>query len=67
VTKFDANIWGQGNANLDLLPQGNTGSYFATQNREAERIGGATTFSFAPGAIGARSQLQNRRRRGRQQ
>jgi hypothetical protein len=48
VTKFDANIWGQGNSNLDLLPQGNTGSYFATQTREALRIGGATTFSFAP-------------------
>jgi hypothetical protein len=48
VTKFDADIWGQGNANLNLLPQGNTGSYFATQNREALRIGGATTYSFAP-------------------
>ena len=48
VTKFDANVWGQGNANLDLLPQGNTGSYFATQSRDAVRIGGATTFSFAP-------------------
>jgi hypothetical protein len=47
-TKFDANIWGQGNADLNLMPQGNTGSYFATQNRIADRIGGATTFSFAP-------------------
>jgi len=48
VTKFDANVWGQGNGNLDLFPQGNTGSYFATQSREAVRIGGATTFSFGP-------------------
>ena len=48
VTKFDANIWGQGNATLDLAPGGNSGSYFATQNREALRIGGATTYSFAP-------------------
>jgi hypothetical protein len=48
VTKFDANVWGQGNADLNLLPQGNTGNYFATQNREAVRIGGTTTFSFAP-------------------
>ena len=48
VTKFDANIWGQGISNLNLFPQGNTGSYFATQNREAVRIGGATSYSFEP-------------------
>ena len=33
---------------LDLTPGGNSGSYFATQNREALRVGGTTTFSFAP-------------------
>ncbi len=48
VTKFDASIWGQGNADLDLAPGGNSGSYFATQNREALRIGGTTTYSAAP-------------------
>jgi hypothetical protein len=48
ATKFDANIWGQGNADLDLAPGGNSGSYFATQNRVAERIGGTTEYSFAP-------------------
>lgn len=48
VTKFDANIWGQGNAPLNMTPGGNSGSYFATQKREALRIGGTTTYSVAP-------------------
>ena len=48
VTKFNADIWGQGPADLELAPGGNSGNYFATQNRQAVRIGGATTFSFAP-------------------
>jgi hypothetical protein len=48
VTKFDATIWGQGTGDLNLAPGGNTGSYFATQNREALRIGGTATFSAAP-------------------
>ncbi|MEI9974500.1 MAG: hypothetical protein WDO73_22130 [Ignavibacteriota bacterium] len=48
VTKFDANIWGQGSGPLDIAPGGNTGSYFATQDREALRIGGTTTYSMTP-------------------
>jgi hypothetical protein len=48
VTKFDANIWGAGSQDLQLAPGGNSGNYFATQDREALRIGGTTTFSFAP-------------------
>ena len=48
VTKFDANVWGQGAADLQLTPLGNFGNYFATENREAVRIGGTTTYSFAP-------------------
>jgi len=48
VTKFDANIWGAGPADLQLAPGGNSGNYFATQDRQALRIGGTTTFSFAP-------------------
>jgi Carboxypeptidase regulatory-like domain len=48
VTKFDASIWGAGADGLQLRPAGNTGSYFATQAREALRIGGTTTYSFAP-------------------
>jgi hypothetical protein len=48
VTRFDADIWGQGPADLVLTPGGNRGNYFATQNREAFRVGGTTAFSFAP-------------------
>jgi hypothetical protein len=48
VTKFNANIWGAGPADLQLAPGGNSGNYFATQDRQALRIGGTTTFSFAP-------------------
>jgi len=48
VTKFNANIWGAGPADLVIAPGGNSGNYNATQNREALRIGGTTSFSFAP-------------------
>jgi len=48
VTQFDANIWGQGDQDLQLTPTGNRGNYFATQNRSALRIGGTTAFSPAP-------------------
>jgi hypothetical protein len=48
VTKFDANVWGQGDADMNIAPGGTTGNYFATLSRVAERIGGTTTYSFAP-------------------
>jgi hypothetical protein len=48
VTKFNADIWGAGPADLELAPGGNSGNYFATQNRTALRIGGAAVFSAAP-------------------
>jgi hypothetical protein len=48
VTEFNANVWGQGSADLELTPGGNFGDYFATQTRRAVRIGGTTAFSFAP-------------------
>ena len=48
VTRFSANIWGQGPADLELTPTGNFGNYFATQNREAWRVGGTSAFSFKP-------------------
>jgi hypothetical protein len=48
VTRFDADIWGQGSQDLQLTPAGNRGNYFATQSREALRYGGTTAFSPAP-------------------
>jgi len=48
VTRFDASIWGQGPASLVLTPTGNSGNYFAQQNREATRIAGGSSFSPKP-------------------
>jgi hypothetical protein len=48
VTSFDARVWALGDANLTLTPTGNSGNYFAQQNRSAVRLSGLSTFSFAP-------------------
>ena len=48
ATQFDARIWGQGNEDLTLAPDRNSGNYFAQQNRRAERIGLTSTFSLPP-------------------
>lgn len=36
--KFTANVWGQGNAEQNLTPTGETGNYFATQARRSSRL-----------------------------
>jgi hypothetical protein len=48
LTRFDARVWGQGTADLVLQPGGNSGSYFAQQDRNAERLGWLSTYSLAP-------------------
>jgi hypothetical protein len=48
MTRFDARVWGQGNSDFAMTPAGNTGSYFAQQDRFASRIGWAATYSLAP-------------------
>ncbi len=48
VTRFDASVWGQGPADLVLTPTGNSGNYFAQQNREASRFAGGSNFSPKP-------------------
>jgi hypothetical protein len=45
VTRFNASVWGQGQQDFTITPQGNSGSYFAQQNRQADRISWAPTFS----------------------
>ncbi|MGA2327839.1 MAG: carboxypeptidase regulatory-like domain-containing protein [Bryobacteraceae bacterium] len=45
---FDARVWGQGSQDLVLTPQGNSGNYFAQQDRNASRLGWSSTYSFAP-------------------
>jgi hypothetical protein len=49
LQRFDAAVGAQGPGAMFLQPQGNTGSYFATQNREAGRIEWSETWS--PAAI----------------
>ena len=46
VTRFDANVWGHGQAPLAILPQVRTGNYFATQNREATRLSWLPTYTL---------------------
>jgi len=48
ATKFDATVWAKGPADFVIQPQGNSGNYFAGQNRDAERYGWTSSFSFAP-------------------
>ena len=48
VTRFDATVWGLTEQPLTISPSGNTGAYFANQNRSASRESGALRYSFAP-------------------
>jgi hypothetical protein len=48
ATQFDARIWGQGLQDLNITPGGNTGNYFAQQDRQASRLGLSSIFSLAP-------------------
>ena len=48
VTRFDATIWGLSEQPFVITPTGNSGSYFANQNRSASRESGAMSYGFAP-------------------
>ena len=48
VTRFDVGVWGQGNEDLVIAPEGNRGNYFAQKYRDAWRLSGASSYSFAP-------------------
>ncbi len=45
--KFDANVSGQGTNEQNLTPTGETGNYFATQERKSSRFEFLETFDFA--------------------
>lgn len=47
LTRFFANVWGQGNQDLALTPTGNTGNYFSRQTRDASRLSWRPVYSFA--------------------
>jgi len=46
ATSFDARVWGQGTQDLIMTPQGNSGSYFAQQSRNASRLSWTPAFTF---------------------
>src|SRR5260370_2850679 len=46
ATQFDARAWAQGTQDLNITPKGNSGNYFAEQNRRASRIGLSSVFAF---------------------
>ena len=48
VTRFDADVWAQGPADLTITPIGNRGNYFAQKQRSASRLSGRSTYTFMP-------------------
>ena len=48
LTRFDARVWGQGPLDFTIAPMGNSGNYFAQQNRDASRVGWLPDYAFAP-------------------
>lgn len=48
VTSFDTATWSRGNDDFVMSPTGNSGSFFANQERNSRRTSGASSFSFAP-------------------
>jgi hypothetical protein len=45
-TRFDANVWGHGDADLRVTPNGNAGNYFSDQNRQASRVSWLPSYGF---------------------
>jgi hypothetical protein len=46
ATKFDATVWPQGQLDLVIQPQLNSGNYFVRQNRDARRLSWSSSFGF---------------------
>lgn len=46
--KVNHGVWGQGSADMNLTPTGNTGNYFNTQNRISTRLDFQEVFSLHP-------------------
>ena len=45
ATRVDARVWGQGTADLNVAPWGNSGNYFAQQHRQASRASWSGTYT----------------------
>jgi hypothetical protein len=48
VKNYTINVWGQGVAEMNLAPAGNSGNYFSEQDREARRVEWMETLSLKP-------------------
>jgi hypothetical protein len=48
VKSYTIDVWGQGRAEMNVSPVGNTGNYFSEQNRDATRAEWTETLSLAP-------------------
>ena len=48
TTRVDAGVWPEGNQPLVLDPLQNRGSYFSQKSRQAQRVSGASIYSFKP-------------------
>ena len=46
--RYQAEVWGQGGADMTLTPTGNLGNYFSQQDRKASRLEWLETFSLKP-------------------
>ena len=45
-TRFIANVWAHGPADMTITPSGNEGNYFAQQRRDSARLSFASTYSW---------------------
>ena len=48
IKRYSGNVWGQGQAEMTLAPEGNRGNYFSEQDRHASRVEWLETYSLAP-------------------
>src|SRR5205085_12250918 len=48
IKRYNGSVWGQGQNEMTLAPQGNSGNYFSDQDRHASRIESIETYSLAP-------------------
>ena len=48
IKRYSGGVWAQGQNDMTLMPQGNSGNYFSDQDRHASRIESIETYSLAP-------------------
>ena len=63
ATRFDATIWPKGSLDFVIQPQMDSGNYFASQNRDAERYQLVIVIRIRTVEAVGRAQLQERRLR----